>query len=55
MHALSDEIEFLVLGTSAIANGDGDEVLSEITCGGVDEETLAGGGFDGDGGECAGG
>lgn len=49
MLAACYEIEPLVGTTSAWLDSDRDEVLSEIASSRIDEETLAVGGFEGDG------
>jgi hypothetical protein len=53
--ALGDEVEFLAGGAVARLDGDGDEVLAEVAGRRVDEETLSIGGFEGCGGDGAGG
>lgn len=54
MFSLGDQIEFLVWGAGAGLDGYRDEILAEIAGGGVDGETLAGGGAERDGCECSG-
>jgi hypothetical protein len=44
--AFSDEVEFLTLAAVARLDGDGNQVLTEVTSGGVNGETLAVGALD---------
>jgi hypothetical protein len=47
----SDEVEFLIQTSVALLERDGDQILPEITCCGVDEEAEAVSGLDLDAGE----
>ena len=54
MFPLSDEIELLVCPSGTRLYGNGDEILAEVACCGVDEEALSVGGFEGYGCEGSG-